>query len=293
MSPFASVAPVVRSPMYRASAPVTRWMTLCSAFTRKSAPGSALAIGLFGTKPRSPAAMRAIPANVIQDRPSRSLSITVSPLSTRIARRHASRGRWSGARGFDWPHGARRRSCSGLSAVRGRARVELERRRVHAVAKAGRTRPVGEDVTEVRPARRTRRLDPAHPERPVLARRDASVLDDIEEARPARARLELRAGVEQRGAADHAAVRALGMVVPVDAGERALGVAALRDRELDRGEAREALVEVGGVHAGIVPDKLRERGESRAAVQGLASSRSNTGVGRLSRSRCSRRPGTQ
>src|SRR6185436_20864073 len=110
-----------------------------------------------------------------------------------------------------------------------RARLEGERRGVHAVAQARRAGPVVEDVAEMRPAVRACRLDPAHEQGVVFARCDAPLLDRVVEARPARAGLELRAGVEQRRVAHDAAVRALGVVVPIDAREGALGLALLGD----------------------------------------------------------------
>src|SRR5438874_720532 len=77
-------------------------------------------------------------------------------------------------------------------------RCEVERRRVDAVAHARRVGTVREEMSEMRAAAGAFDLDPAHAEGPVLFRRDAPFFRDVVEARPSRARLELRTGVEER-----------------------------------------------------------------------------------------------
>ena len=163
---------------------------------------------------------------------------------------------------------ARPTGCSGPPTRRGarpgsRAasslRLEVERRGVHAVAQAGRARAVVEDVAEVRAAGRAvqPRCGACSSDRSscVLTR---SGLDHVEEARPARAGLELRARVEQRRPAHDAAVRAVVVVVPVHARERALGLALLGDRVLDGAELAQASLEIGGAHGGMVPDRVSD-----------------------------------
>src|SRR4051812_44236965 len=66
-------------------------------------------------------------------------------------------------------------------------------------------------------------LGPAHPVRRVVPDLDRLGELRLGEARPARAGVELRLGVEQLRAAGGAAVDAVLVVVPVLAGERALG----------------------------------------------------------------------
>src|SRR5689334_10784722 len=85
-------------------------------------------------------------------------------------------------------------------------RVEVERERVDAVALAGRRGPVREDVAEVGVARPAADLDPPHPVRVVLLQLDRVLGDRLEEARPARPRLELGMRAEQLRSARAAAV---------------------------------------------------------------------------------------
>src|SRR4051794_34286612 len=147
------------------------------------------------------------------------------------------RGSQSTSGGFGGPRDLGSPGARGVRRIRGlRSGRELQRRRVHAVPQARRSRPIREDVAEVRAAVGAVRLDPAHPERAVLVGLDAVVLDDVEEARPAGAGFELRPRVEQRRLADDAAVDTVVVLVPVHAAEGALRAALLGDRVLDRGE---------------------------------------------------------
>src|SRR5271170_8356033 len=83
------------------------------------------------------------------------------------------------------------------------ARREVERHRIHAVTKPGRARPIVEDVPEVRLAALAGHIGALHPEGVVAALQDIQTRDRLPEARPAGARIELGARVEQnRGAAD-------------------------------------------------------------------------------------------
>src|SRR5438067_2992184 len=123
------------------------------------------------------------------------------------------------------------------------ARREVERRRVDAIAQAGRVRAVREEVAQMSAAMAARDLGPPHPERIVFLRRDVALLDDVVEARPTRPRFELRPRIEERFVAHDAAIRSLAMVVPVRAGKRRLGARLLGYRVLDRAELGATLVD--------------------------------------------------
>src|SRR5690606_16665946 len=110
--------------------------------------------------------------------------------------------------------------------------LQAERRRVHAVALAGRLRAVVEDVAEVAVAAGAARLDPHHAVRAVFEEPDPVRRDGLPEARPARAGLVLGLGAEALEVAHRAAVGARLLGVPVDAGEGPFGAGPARDLEL-------------------------------------------------------------
>src|SRR5262249_34335396 len=97
--------------------------------------------------------------------------------------------------------------------------LEVEGSGVDAIAQPGGLGPVLEDVAEVRVAPAAMHLDPAHAVAVVRLDRNALFLRRLPEARPAAARIDLVMGAEQLGAATHAPVASLVVVVPVDAGE--------------------------------------------------------------------------
>src|SRR5438874_10721426 len=105
----------------------------------------------------------------------------------------------------------------------GRSRVELDRRRVDAVAQPGRRRAVVEDVAEVAAALGAGDLGADHEKAAVLVLLDRGALRRLVEAGPAAVGVELGRRREQLGPAARAPVGALGVGVPVLAGERALG----------------------------------------------------------------------
>ena len=116
-----------------------------------------------------------------------------------------------------------RRGAAGLGPYFAR-RVELHRAGVHAVAQpAAVARAVLEHVPEVAAAALADDLGADHPVRDVALDLDGLGHLRLGEARPARARLELRVGVEQLRAAAGTAVDAVLVVVPVLPGERPLG----------------------------------------------------------------------
>src|SRR5690606_18631041 len=98
-------------------------------------------------------------------------------------------------------------------------RVEVERRRVDAVALSGRSRAVIKQVPQMRAAVRAAHLGADHPVAAVLAQLDVLLIDRIPEARPAAAGLVLRLRAEQRLVADDAAIQPLLVVVVVHTAE--------------------------------------------------------------------------
>src|SRR5512134_44081 len=116
------------------------------------------------------------------------------------------------------------------------ALVELERRRVDAVALAGGLGAVVEDVPEVRGAARAVHLRAAHEVARVLLRLDRVGRDRLPVGRPAGPGVELVRRAKQRLAAADATVHALLVVVPVLPAERALGAVLARNAVLLVGE---------------------------------------------------------
>ena len=102
--------------------------------------------------------------------------------------------------------------------------MKLERERVHAVAVAGgRAEAVGEHVAEVRAAVGAAHLGAHHAERGVLDELDRLGAHRLVEARPAAAGVELRAALEELGAARRTGVDAGALLVEQLARPRALG----------------------------------------------------------------------
>src|SRR5581483_2954048 len=100
---------------------------------------------------------------------------------------------------------------------------ELERCRVHAVTQAGRARAVVEDVAEVRGAAAAQHFLAHHAVAGVAPYLDVVFINRLVKARPAGAAIELGVRAEQLQAAADADVFALLVIVPVLAGESALG----------------------------------------------------------------------
>src|SRR5919197_1824942 len=145
-----------------------------------------------------------------------------SPADTRfrIARETAT-----SSAGSSW--NARRWSLSGVGNLR--ARFQVERAGVDAVALAGRRGAVREHVPEVAAAGAARHLGADHPVAAVLVQLDVGVLARLSEARPAGARVELGVRAEQLGSAAGTAVDPAFLGVHVAAGERRLGALATQD----------------------------------------------------------------
>src|SRR5438093_12967400 len=111
-------------------------------------------------------------------------------------------------------------------------RDERHRRRVHAVAQAGRRGAVVEDMAEMSAAARARHLVAHHAETAVDGGLHMGLRDRGPEARPAGSGFELGGGVEQLEPAARALVDASGMVVPVGACEGRLGALVAQDAVL-------------------------------------------------------------
>src|SRR3546814_17702219 len=100
------------------------------------------------------------------------------------------------------------------------ARIQLQRRRIDAIAQAGRLRPIRKHVAEMCVTARAQYLDAAHAVRAVLARNHCFIRGRIEEARPAGAGLELGVGIEQRQIAADAMKHAISEVGRASGRER-------------------------------------------------------------------------
>src|SRR5205814_9959720 len=109
-----------------------------------------------------------------------------------------------------------------------------------------RARTVGEDVTEMRTARSAHDFGARHAHAAIGVLLDDLGRDRLPEAAPSRSALELAPAVEERLLADHTAVGAFVVAVPVDAAERPLGARMLRDLIL---QGIEALVQLGVAEA--------------------------------------------
>ena len=119
---------------------------------------------------------------------------------------------------------AARRSAARLNGAL-LALLEIERRRIYAIAKTFRTGAVREDVTEMAVTGSASDFGPDHAMAVVLVKAHLLAIGWAGEARPAAAAVELGAAVEQKLAAAGAAIAAFVMIVPVEAGEGALGAA--------------------------------------------------------------------
>src|SRR5580698_7240121 len=106
--------------------------------------------------------------------------------------------------------------------------MKYQREAVHAIAQAGRLRPVVEDVTEMAAAAAAMNFGPQHPEGAVFGLADG-VLERLIETRPAGAALEFGLRGEQRQVAAGAGEGALAMLLEQRAGPRPLGAFLAQD----------------------------------------------------------------
>src|SRR6267143_1770769 len=123
------------------------------------------------------------------------------------------------------------------SGRRWRRRMEYQRKAVHAVAQAGRLRPIVENVTEMAAAAAAVDFGSQHPEGAVFGLADG-VLERLIKTRPAGAALEFRLRGEQRQVAAGAGEDALAMLLEQRARSRTLGALLAQDVILLRRQLR-------------------------------------------------------
>src|SRR6185503_9254142 len=114
--------------------------------------------------------------------------------------------------------------------------LEIQGAGIDAEALTARAWAVRENVAEMCPALLAVHFDAAHAVGGVLFRLDVAAGHWLGEARPTRSGIELRVGGEERRTATDAGVDAVLLVVPVGAGERALGALFAGNMELLRSE---------------------------------------------------------
>src|SRR5712671_4128121 len=127
--------------------------------------------------------------------------------------------------------------CTRRSGRRWRRRMEDQRKAVHAVAQAGRLRPIVEDVTEMAAAAAAVNFSPRHPKGAVFRLADG-VVERLIKTRPAGAALEFRLRGEQRQVAAGAGEDALAMLLEQRARSRTLGALLAQDFILLRRQLR-------------------------------------------------------
>src|ERR1700687_5821600 len=115
--------------------------------------------------------------------------------------------------------------------------MEYQRKAVHAVAQAGRLRPIVENVTEMAAAAAAVDFGPQHPKGAVFGLADG-VVERLIKTRPAGAALEFRLRGEQRQVAAGAGEDALAMLLEQRARSRTLGALLAQDLILLRRQLR-------------------------------------------------------
>src|SRR5665213_2286513 len=115
-----------------------------------------------------------------------------------------------------------------------RAFCETQCGRVHAIAKAGRLRPIIEDVTQMRIATRTGNRGARYEHGRVADLRHIEFRDRLPEARPAGAGIEFGPGVVERGVAADAAIESVTFRLRIFAGEGLFGISLARYRKGER-----------------------------------------------------------
>src|SRR5712671_2653487 len=115
--------------------------------------------------------------------------------------------------------------------------MEDQRKAVHAVAQAGRLRPIVEEVTEMAAAAAAVDFGPQHSKGAVFGLADG-IIERLIKTRPAGAALEFRLRGEQRQVAAGAGEDALAMLLEQRARTRALGALLAQDFILLRRQLR-------------------------------------------------------
>src|SRR6266487_962879 len=164
--------------------------------------------------------------------------LTTSPLAAQgwDCRRHGSRPPLSLVRVRRSASRAGLRSTAVVLLPACRRGLEGQRAGVDAVALPGLGGPVVEDVAQMATAVAADDLGAAHEQAVVRPQLDRLGDRGLVEAGPPGARVELGVGAEQLAAAAGAAVEAVGVVVDVLTGERALGVSLAQHAVLQRGQ---------------------------------------------------------
>src|SRR5581483_234678 len=103
------------------------------------------------------------------------------------------------------------------------ALLQVQRRRIHAIAQASRRRAILEHVPKVGITSRATRFRTNHPVTAIGELRNRTWIDWLVEAWPASARIEFGIGVKQRLPATDTRVNTLLFGIPVFAGKRRLG----------------------------------------------------------------------
>lgn len=103
--------------------------------------------------------------------------------------------------------------------------VEHQRGRIDAIAQTGGFRAIVEDMTQMRITSAAQNFGTHHAMPGILLLADAVSLNGLPEAGPAAAGIKFRCGIEQRVVAARAAVYAIVMAIPVNAGKKCFGAA--------------------------------------------------------------------
>src|SRR5229473_7628841 len=137
-------------------------------------------------------------------------------------------------------------------------RLQLQRRRIDAVAQSGRAGSVLEHVPEMAVALRAQHFGPDHAVADVTLLVDMALHRGLRKARPAAAGIELGVGFEQRLPAAGAGIGAGPLLVLVLAGERPLGRLLAQNRILHRRQFLAplgfALLDLAGHRLGVGHD---------------------------------------
>src|SRR5712671_682957 len=139
--------------------------------------------------------------------------------------------------GAQLPSGATIAGRKRRSGRRRGGRMEYQGKAIHAVAQAGRLRPIVEDVTEMAAAAAAVNFGPQHPESPIFGLADG-VLQRLVKTRPAGTALEFRLRGEQRQVAAGTGEDALAVLLEQRARSRPLGALLAQDLILLRRQLR-------------------------------------------------------
>src|SRR5262245_17461729 len=146
----------------------------------------------------------------------------------RLRKRPSSRSSNGSKKSSEWSATRHRASAGNCASSPESGGTEAQRQAVHAVAKAGRSWPVGEDMAEVASAAVAQHLGTNHAEASI-GFSHGGVRQYFPETRPAGPTVEFRCRIEQGQRAGRANERALAMLVQERAGEGMLGACLAQD----------------------------------------------------------------